>query len=950
MNFNGGNSDISVKLVAVHKPFTSGVKKATKSLVAFGGHTIRTGKSLLYLQKVIKKQNLLLHKTQNEFNQTGRHIKYMGDINKRTFTKVEHTWKRSRKALAGLIIKMRTTIRTFGRFTKASTVLGSSLQKLGTGIQKVGSSLTTYLSLPILGGGIFSVKSFADFEKSMTDSLSIFSRMSSTLRKAMRKEARAISRETNINQEELAKSYFYTGSANLTGEQSIKALRPLANFAIAAGIDMKRSSELLLDAQNVMGLASKNPTKNMENMIRVSNVLVKANTLAQATTEEFAEALSNKIGGGMRNLNRPIEEVVAILTAYAKVAKKGAIGGQWAYMAYRDLQTRAIRSADQWKKAGMHLYENGKIIKFGNAIKQLEQKFKGLNDEQRKTLAIQLGFQDRSWAALEAVIGMSDTILRNEQILKEDDDATLRIATNRLSSFTNKMVAFWHRLKGVAMDVGELLVPVVLLITKVVDKLIKKWRSLAPNLQRVLVILAAMLMLLGPIILVFGKFVYMIGTLLLIVPFIVSSFTSLLTLWSSGFFAVLAPMALVIVQIVLIGTAIAGIAVSVFYAMYGKAGLITVWDYVKKAMVSFIGFVIGFIANFQENMQILGSWLRENWANILHDMGSLIMDVGMNMVLNFKTVFEMIGELFSTFAGWFTVKLDKIFHYDFVKAIKSGVKDGLEKIKYFVTHAGELYNNIGKNLGKNAKEPGRIQRAIRAFAPVRGIDMILDYYTGNWELKQLQKIGKMRAKPRPHVSKNSNVGFNLDTLTRVSPTANAFMQAINAVTGKKDKTPTTKGTAGQLGGFLQHLLNGANSAGIFTTMWNVTKKHMSKMKLMGDMGIQYKTKKLNLNLDTSLLKRYGNSLKGSKDNVFGKFVSDFKNMFGQNGENSPFSNKGDTNKVGDKFQELSMRRYTIDTVSNTAVMQKEQRVKAPGIESRLDTIIQQQKTTGFALS
>ena len=55
----------------------------------------------------------------------------------------------------------------------------------------------------------------------------------------------------------------------------------------------------------------------MAQMSRVSDVLVRANTLANATVQQFSTALTSKAGAALKSFNKDVEEGVAVLAAMA---------------------------------------------------------------------------------------------------------------------------------------------------------------------------------------------------------------------------------------------------------------------------------------------------------------------------------------------------------------------------------------------------------------------------------------------------------------------------------------------------------------------------------------------------------------------------------------------------------------------------------------------------------
>jgi TP901 family phage tail tape measure protein len=121
--------------------------------------------------------------------------------------------------------------------------------------------------------------------------------LTKTMEKDMSDAAREVAKVTTFSAEQAAESFFFLASAGLDAEASIAALPRVAQFAQAGMFDMSRATDLLTDAQSALGLTIRDDAvKNMENMIKVSDVLVRANTLSNATVEQFSTSLTTKAG------------------------------------------------------------------------------------------------------------------------------------------------------------------------------------------------------------------------------------------------------------------------------------------------------------------------------------------------------------------------------------------------------------------------------------------------------------------------------------------------------------------------------------------------------------------------------------------------------------------------------------------------------------------------------
>jgi len=278
----------------------------------------------------------------------------------------------------------------------------NQLKGFAAGIGKVAAGAT----LAVVGIGAASIKAFADFDSAMNQSLAIMGDVSETLRTDMSDAAREVAKTTQFSAEQAAESYFFLASAGLNAEQSIAALPKVASFAQAGMFDMALATDLLTDAQSALGLTSDDTAENMENMARVSDVLVKANTLANASVEQFSTALTTKAGASLKILNKDVEEGVAVLAAFADQGIKGENAGNMLSMVLRDLTTKAISNKDAFDEFGVGVFDaDGNMRNMADIIGDLEGALDGMSDETAKATLLQMGFSDRSLVSLQSLVG-----------------------------------------------------------------------------------------------------------------------------------------------------------------------------------------------------------------------------------------------------------------------------------------------------------------------------------------------------------------------------------------------------------------------------------------------------------------------------------------------------------------------------------------------------------------
>ncbi len=327
-----------------------------------------------------------------------------------------------------------------------------------------------------VGGMVMSAKkavdAYMDFGDALNQSFAIMGDLSEETRQQMADVARDMALNSRYSAAEVANAYYYLASAGLDAAQTIAALPAAVQFAQAGMVDLATATDYLVNAQAALGLTVEDANQNLENMKRVSDVITQANNLATGSVQEFAEALNNKAAPAMRELGMEVEEGMAVLMAYANVGVKGATAGEQFYMVLRDLQRAARENKDEFAKYNISVYDaEGNFRNFADILGELETALAGMSDEQRGATLAQLGFQERSMAALKTIMGMSGQIREYESALRSAGGATEQVASKQMESLEAKWEKLKKQLIEFGMDIMEAVEPVISAILKMVDAL-----------------------------------------------------------------------------------------------------------------------------------------------------------------------------------------------------------------------------------------------------------------------------------------------------------------------------------------------------------------------------------------------------------------------------------------------------------------------------------------------
>lgn len=568
-------------------------------------------------------------------------------------------------------------------FQKGLTGLSGKLGQLGAVSPQLGTLSSGLNSLTSIGpkaglalGGVAvaglaltkAVQLGVGFNDKMTQSLAIMGPISDDVRGKMEGVAKAVGKDFNLGAEAAAESYFFLASAGLNAEQSMAALPAVAAFAKAGMFDMARATDLATDAQSALGLASKDPEENLKNLTRVTDVFVKANTLANTSVEQVSTAMTNKFGAALRAVGKDVEEGTAVLAAFADQGLKGEAAGTAASIVTRDLQTAALKNQGAFKKFGVTVFDtNGEMRNYADIIGDLEGALDGMSDAQKKSTLAQLGFQDKSQGFLITLLGTSDKIRQYETDLRGAGGTTKEIADKQMGSLAERFKSLQVTLEDFALRIFD---------------------ALEPALAAVIDVLGALLDILSPVIDVAGFLISIVAGL---VRWVVDAGKAFID-WVKN----LEPVKAVIAFL--------------------KNGFQLVVGYLKNLYEKFKTAASGPIGKFVQANKEAWKWLSAKLAPVLSFIGDILKTVFIGAWKLVVSTIKIAINVVKTVVGWYVKMYEVIF-----KAIKFVVTLG-EKFKFLNNIISDAVGFIKNLIGKL----GEAGKAIADFLGLGGSDVVTD--------------------------------------------------------------------------------------------------------------------------------------------------------------------------------------------------------------------------------
>jgi len=326
-------------------------------------------------------------------------------------------------------------------------------------------------------------KDAGEFAGALQQSLAIMGDVSDEMKGKMSDAARKVGVELNLGATKAAESYYFLASAGMTAAQSVAAMPAVAAFAKAGMFDMATATDLATDAQSALGLRSADTAENLANLIRVTDVLVKANTMANASVEQFATSLTSEAGAALKSYGKDIEEGIGVLAAFADQGVKAEQAGTGLSRILRLMGSAAVNNAEAYEKLGVAVFDgNDEMRNMADIVEDLENALIPMADKTRIAALEALGFQARVQGVIMPLLGASDAMREYEASARQAAGMTDEVAGKQMLApferLGKAMKTFSDRTLEAGNAILRVLVPALEVAARHVEVLVEAFKLL----------------------------------------------------------------------------------------------------------------------------------------------------------------------------------------------------------------------------------------------------------------------------------------------------------------------------------------------------------------------------------------------------------------------------------------------------------------------------------------
>ena len=368
---------------------------------------------------------------------------------------------------------------------EATLRLSADTKGLQNGLAKAKQQMRTFgTALTAVGGAALAplaagVKIFAEYEQNMANVRAVSGATAGQFA-ALDAIAKQMGASTVFTARESAQALSFMAMAGMEAEESVAALPDVLNLAAAGQLELGQSADIVTNVMAGYGIAAEDVTGAVD-------VLTKGFTSANTDLVQLGEAF--KLGGPVaKAAGLGFEETAAALSLMGNAGFQGTLAGT----ALRGAITRLLNPTDEAagliEKYGVTVTDaEGNMLPLVSILKSFEEN--NLSAADAMTI-----FGQRAGPGMLALIGQGTDALTNLTTEMENSGGTAqRIADTQLNTLQGQFTLLKSALEGLALSIGEQLMPPLRQFVEFVTPLIQQvidWAKANPELTRTIVIAA----------------------------------------------------------------------------------------------------------------------------------------------------------------------------------------------------------------------------------------------------------------------------------------------------------------------------------------------------------------------------------------------------------------------------------------------------------------------------
>lgn len=383
--------------------------------------------------------------------------------------------------------------------SKSLDSISKKMKTVGDSISSIGGTLTTGVTVPVVGivGAATAVGN--EFEAQMSRVQAIAGATGEELN-LLTEQALQLGAQTSFSATEAAEGMENLASAGFTTEEIMEAIPGLLDLAASSGSELATASEIAASAIRGFGLDASEAG-------HVADVFAEAAARTNAQTEDMGNAMKY-IAPVAHTMGISLEETAAAIGIMSDAGIKGEQAGTTLRGALTRLTKPTNKMIGTMEELGISFYDNeGKMKSLTEIVKMLQDSMQGLSDEEQQ-YALTTLFGTESLSGMLALISRGPEELSTmTNSFKDCDGAASEMADTMLNNTSGAIEEMNGAIESLGIKIQQILAPYIVEAANKVQELVNKFLNLPESTQKTILAIAGIVVAIGPALLIIGKLI-----------------------------------------------------------------------------------------------------------------------------------------------------------------------------------------------------------------------------------------------------------------------------------------------------------------------------------------------------------------------------------------------------------------------------------------------------------
>lgn len=389
-----------------------------------------------------------------------------------------------------------TAVSSSKKSSAATSTIAQNLRKQSASMRSTGRSMTYGLTLPLIGAGVWAVKTAATFDRSMAQ-VRVAGNVGGKGMEELEGLAIEMGAKTIFSANDSAEAMLELIKSGITPAQvKAGALASTMNLAATEGLELGRSAEIVGQAMNTFKIRA-------DESRRVADALAGGALASSASVEGLAMSLAQG-GQSSAMYGLSVEETVGALAAFAQNGIKASDAGtSWKTFLMR-LNPVTKKAKEEMARLGLNFFDaDGKMISIAETSRVLRDRLGDLSDKQRNA-ALGVLFGTDAIRAANIVYREGPAGIRKYVRATEQRGAAEKMANAQMEGLPGAIERLKGSLETAALAAGHALAPAIETVGGVIEDLANAFTELDPEMQTIIVSFLALVAIAGPLLMAIG--------------------------------------------------------------------------------------------------------------------------------------------------------------------------------------------------------------------------------------------------------------------------------------------------------------------------------------------------------------------------------------------------------------------------------------------------------------